>query len=293
MGGIVQPEQEQMERYAEAFYSLAELFQKLPGQKERLNDEDLRILFEDVRERVCAACGNGKQCWNESYYDKCRMLYELLKEMERSGTFSMIQKKQLSDICERPQQLALALRTGYEEARTNLLWSNRMMEQRRAAGEQIYQTAELLKHTAEGFTGMPEQEQRIARRLRRELFFLNTEMDAIRVFLRETGRMEIYLTLHAGKRTVVSVKSIAEALSDCCGINMRPAFDCRTAVTLTPAIFHFVPDTRYQFLCGIARITKAGEMVSGDNYTLLQKDSGKVVMSLADGMGSCTAANHE
>lgn len=339
MGEWMRPEQEQMEQYAEAFYGLARQFQKLPCQKERLSLEELRELFEGVKERVCQGCDKAGMCWEHGYFQSFRVMYELLREMERSGAFSSEQEELLKEYCSRGRQLALTLQTGYEEALSNMLWSNRMLEQRRAAGEQIYQTAELFRRTARGFSDMPELENRIARRLGRELCFLDVELDDIRAFAQGSGGAEFYLTLHSvrhgrawmrprlafssgagtsvrgdirkresafwwksilprmmlcGKRgTIVSAKSVAEALSDCCGESMCPAWNCQAAVAPEPMLFHFVPDTRYRFFCGVARITKAGELVSGDNFTLMQKDTGKVIMSLADGMGSGTEANRE
>ncbi len=339
MGEWLRPEQEQMEQYAEAFYGLAEQFQKLPCQKERLSLEELRILLEGVKERVCQGCDRSGACWGRGYYQSFRVMYELLREMERSGSFSPEQEELLAGYCARGQQLALTLQAGYEEARSNMLWSNRMLEQRRAAGEQIYQTAELFRRTARGFTDLPELENRIGRRLGRELCFLDVELDDIRAFSQGSGGVEFYLTLHSVKRgrawirsrmgvfsgagapagrgvgkrgadvlrksmlprllvrgrggSVVSARTVAEALSDCCGERMCPAWNCQAAVTAEPMLFHFVPDTRYRFFCGVARITKAGELISGDNFTLLQKDNGKVIMSLADGMGSGTEANRE
>ncbi|MCD8104885.1 MAG: SpoIIE family protein phosphatase [Lachnospiraceae bacterium] len=385
MGEFMQPEQEQIMRYAEAFYGLAELFGKLPCQRERLGNEELQSLFGDIKERVCTGCRQEEHCWGDAYFENCRSWYELLREMERdgdlavkgkdrsgdgdfcgrqgqelSGTAHGRQEKGLSgaacgrqgqelsgtahgrqeqklsgaacgrqgrerrrDACERQEQLLLALRAGYEEARLNLLWSNRMLEQRQAAGEQIFQTARLLQKTSENFARKQDREWQIGKRLRRELRFLDVEMDAVRVFMREEQEMEVYLTLHSRKRepgfgrriavpsgrprtpahgggfgtaffgrpAVVSAKAVAEALSECCGERMCPALDCRACVPEEPALFHFVPDTNYQFFCGLARITKDGELVSGDNYSLSQKDNGRVVMSLADGMGSGMEAN--
>lgn len=314
MDGWMQPEQEQMAQYAEAFYGLAGLFQRLPCQKERLSEEELRVLFEDVKERVCVKCRKEKECWGDACFSNCRVLYECLREMERSGAFSSEQEQYLRRSCSRPGQMALALQAGYEEARNNLLWSNRMLEQRQAAGEQIYQTAELLRHTAQSFADASGMEQRVAKKLRRELQYLNVALDDIRAFAREPDKTEYYLTVHAANRSalpggaiwkeylaprlgkrasVVSARSVAEVLSDSCGEKMCPAPDCRAGVTDAPMIFHFVPDAHYQLFCGVARVTKTGEMVSGDNYTLLQKDNGKVIMSLADGMGSGVEANQE
>lgn len=284
------PEQEQLGRYAEAFYGLARLFQQMPCQKERLGDQDLEQLFEDVRGQACADCECEEACWGGSYFQSCRMLYELLTELEYDGEYSQVMQDALKKQCVRPERIEQSLRGGYEQARAALLWNNRMMEQRTAAGEQIYQTAGLLKRMADGFLGDPAREERLHRKLKKELSYLGIELGSVRVFLREQDHAEIYLLLRATKRTCVSAKSIAELLSECSGEKMRPAWNCRAAVSEEPANFHFVPDTKFQIFCGIARITKAGELVSGDNFAFMQKDTGKVVMSLADGMGSGVGA---
>lgn len=57
--------------------------------------------------------------------------------------------------------------------------------------------------------------------------------------------------------------------------------------------YEFVEDTVYKTIEGTARIPKAQENVSGDSYTLIHLDSGQVVMSLADGMGSGETASAE
>ena len=285
------PEKEQLQRYADAFLGLAKLFQRLPCQKERLGDGDVERLFAEVRAQVCAGCGRETVCMGHARHG--RMLYELLDALEHGEGVSQKLQERLAQQCARPERLEHALHACYGQARTELMWNNRMMEQRMAAGEQIFQTAQLLRHVSESFTGAPRREQKIGGKLRRELRGLDVELGGIRVFACEDGRTEIYLLLRAGRRTCVSARSIAQLLSECCGEAMRPAQNCRAAVSREPAAFHFVPDTKFQLLCGISRITRAGEMVSGDNFAFLEKDTGKVVMSLADGMGSGVGACRE
>lgn len=287
------PEQERIGQYAEAFYGLARLFQELPCQKERLTDNDMEQLFAEVRAQVCAGCGREELCWGSHYFESCRMFYEVLQEFEAEGACSGELQERLAGQCARSECAAAALYEGYGQARETLLWSNRMMEQRMAAGEQIYQTAELLRRTASGFAGAPGREQKLRGKLRRVLKSYGIEMGGVRVFPDEDGRMEIYLTLRADRHVCVSVKSIGELLSECCKVKMCPSPKCRAVVGPEMANFHFVPETRYQIFCGISRITKAGELVSGDNYAFLQKDTGRVVMSLADGMGSGVGACRE
>lgn len=284
--GICTPEREQLIRYAEAFYGLAVLFQKMPCQKEYLGDAEMEQLFDRVRRQVCADCDMAELCWGNYYFRSCRILYEMIQDTEQNGCISGVLMDRLEEQCSRPEQMTWALLYHYDQARTELLWSNRMMEQRMAAGEQILQTAVLLKHMADWFLPVPDREQKVEKKLRKQMKNCGIRMDELKIYLCEEKRTEIYLKLSTQERVCISSRSIAEMLSSCCGEKMRPAWNCSAAVGETPSLFHFVPETRFQMLCGIARITKTGELISGDNYAFMQKDTGKVIMSLADGMGS-------
>ena len=58
-------------------------------------------------------------------------------------------------------------------------------------------------------------------------------------------------------------------------------------------IFELVEDARYRVVQGVARKVKNGEKMSGDSYAILYPDSGQVLMSLSDGMGSGEAARND
>ena len=287
------PEQEQILKYAEAFEGLARLFQELPCQKERLGDRELEEMFRQVQERLCRNCSREEDCWGEHYFQTGRVFYEMICELEESGQVSEKLIRIWKGTCIQPDYGAEALTREYEEARRELLWKNRMLEQRAAAGEQVCRTAELLGRLADGFVGVPKLEQELWKKLRREFKYLGIQLGNIRVFLFDGERPEIYLTLRSTGKSCVSARTVGEILSDCCQKKMCPSWNCHGAVLPEYANFHFVPDTRYQMFCGVSRITKAGELVSGDNYALLQKETGKVVMSLADGMGSGVGACRE
>lgn len=284
------PERIQLEQYAEAFNGLARLFQKLPCQRERLGDAELEEVLREVQTEVCTDCPNALVCWGEEYDRKSRMMYEMLYRMEEGNADQQLPGE---ESCIRAAQLGWMLERKYGDARLTLMWNNRMLEQRMAVGEQISQTAGLLRQMADSFAGMPELEQRLGKKMKRELKSWGITLSSIRVFSCEARKFQVYLSLYACGKDCVSAKTVAEILSDCSKEKMRPAWNCQAAVGTEPAVFHFVPEPAYQVLCGISRITKTGEMVSGDNYTLIQKDSGKVVMSLADGMGSGVNACRE
>lgn len=287
------PEQEQIRKYAEAFESLAKLFQELPCQKERLGDRELEEMFGEIRDKLCRDCPDGGRCWGEQYFRTGRMLYERICALEETGESFVEPDEDWNEMCRKADRGREILREAYEEARQDLLWKNRMLEQRAAAGEQIGRTAELLEQLAERFARAPKLERILWKKLRREFWYLGVQMSSLRIFPFDGEKKEIYLTLRSQGKACVSARTVGEILSGCLQEELCPAWNCQGAVLPQPASFHFVPAARYQMLCGVSRITKAGELVSGDNYALLQKETGKVILSLADGMGSGVGACRE
>lgn len=286
------PEQEQLNKYADAFYGLARLFQEMPCQKEYMGDEGLQEVFQEVQEAVCRNCRKENQCWGNDYFESCRMLYEMAAAAQEEG-ISRKMVKEASGQCGCADLVAETVAAGCVRVRRELLWKNRMLELRTAVGDQIYQTAELMKRTAAGFEEVTELHRGSWKTLRRCLGYLHVKMDGLRIFRCGNDRTEVFMTLRAEKNVCVSARTVAEILSESIGTVMSPARDCQAAVLRENSNFHFVPDTRYQLLCGISNMTRAGELVSGDNFAFLQKETGQVAMSLADGMGSGVEACKE
>jgi stage II sporulation protein E len=291
-GAYLMPEQEQLKKYADAFYGIARLFQDMPCQKERMGDEGIQAVIAEVQDSVCADCGQKWRCWENDYFESCRMVYEMACAAESEGiTRRLVKESGLQ--CGHAGTVAELVAKSCIRVRQELLWRNRLLELRTAVGEQILQTAELMERTADGFEEVTELHAGSAGRLSKNLACLHVRLEDIRIFRCMGERIEVFLTLRARREVCVSAKTVAEILSDSLGMEMCPARNCQAAVLRERGNFHFVPDTRYQLLCGSSGITRAGELVSGDNYALWQKETGQVVMSLADGMGSGVEACRE
>ena len=217
----------------------------------------------------------------------CQAWYELWLILQGEKEESL---EEILGFCRKPEQVLKAVTSAYAQARQQLLMDNRLMEQRMAAGEQIRQTAELLKRAAKGLTGDPVLEQRLWRRLPGELKYLWLRLCGLRVF--RSGQDRRHLSVASNCAGIPGCRS-ALLLSECCHQKLRPAWNCPAVIGHVSGNFHFVAETRYQMLCGISKVTKAGELVSGDSYSLLQRDTRTIVMSLADGMGSRLGAYQE
>ena len=75
--------------------------------RDRLGDAQLEGLFEAVRQQVCASCERAQRCWGNDYFTTCRLLYEMLSDLEYDGSVSAQMEGQLQMQCRRAQQLSL------------------------------------------------------------------------------------------------------------------------------------------------------------------------------------------
>lgn len=288
----VGPGREYVERYAEAFRRLAESYQQMPGKKEHFGDEEVGHILGLAKEEVCRECSRREECWGEGYYETCRRMTGCLGSIE-SGAASAGQSEELADYCQQETVMEDRLRALYLQERVNLMWNNRMLEQRAAAGEQIQDTAALLSQMADRIYQIQGLREREFRRLEKELKYEKVGCRGAWFFKRDESHPELYVTMAVQDGSCIQAKDLSEIISGALGCRMVPARDCRLTVKREFDTFHYVTDTEYQMFCGISRMMKTGELVSGDNFAFWQGDCGQVVMSLADGMGTGIEACRE
>lgn len=154
----------------------------------------------------------------------------------------------------------------------------------RAAG-QIREMGSILEGAMERIYGTKEDvplEQEIGKRLR----FMGITL--IQVFFYSPGgrKRQVYVTMHTKRKICVPVKKVAAVLSELTDCEMMPARDSRTFVSQEKVTVLFVEATAYQVLYGIKKVTKPGEAVSGDNFSVFWLPEGRFVAGLSDGMGS-------
>lgn len=286
------PGREYVERYAEAFRRLAESYQEMPKKKEHFGDVEVEHIFAQAREEVCCCCEKRENCWEENFYETCRQVYGCLQRIEY-GENMETEEIPFRDYCSLAEEFDQRMRELFLQERTNLMWNNRMLEQRAAAGEQIQDTARLLKQMAERIYQIQGLKEKVFHHLEKELRYEKILCRNAWIFRRDEDHPEFYVTMAVQEGNCIQAKDVAEILSGVLGYRVVPASDCRLTVKREFDTFHYITDTEYQLFCGISRMTKAGEMVCGDNFAFWQGDCGQVLMSLADGMGTGMEACRE
>ena len=176
----------------------------------------------------------------------------------------------------------------------NLEWKNRFLESRDTVMVQFRELAVILEefaHQMEQATDITTQKEEAVRRVFRLHHMVVENMLLLEY---ENKQREAYLTVRTTGGKCLTSKDAAELFGQAVGSGSWYAPpDTRALVTRQPAVIRFSEAGDYRMMYGVARLSKDGEGVSGDNYTFSDSLPGQVVMNLSDGMGSGEGAAKE
>lgn len=286
-------EKDRIRRYVESFHRLAEIFQYMPVRKDGLNEEDIQEIYETVRMTVCGSCGRRRECWGKDADKTWRLSYEMLIQVEDGDDSSSDREKNFFHHCIKARTFKEELRNCFYRAKLNLMWSNRMLENRAAVAEQLQETAQIIEEIACTVYDAQEAEDELERKVRMRLKLHRVWVKDLRVLHSAWGHPEIIMTMCTGRGHCVAVKEIASVLSGIYGCSMVAARDSKVTVGKEQCTIHFVEETHYYMLTGMAGEPCRGQAASGDNFGFLTGNHGQVVMSLSDGMGTGVEASKE
>ena len=181
----------------------------------------------------------------------------------------------------------------FQKERQNLMWDNRMIENRLAVAQQLMEVSRIMENVASDLYDLERGTQQFEEELRKGLRKSHVILRQAWVMDKVKGHKQIFLTMRARSGQCISMTEIAQLLSKSCGTSMVPVNGSRCIVNGEYHTVHFIEDVSYQILYGTARLTREEEKVSGDNYICRQEDGGRFVMCLSDGMGSGMEACRE
>lgn len=100
------------------------------------------------------------------------------------------------------------------------------------------------------------------------------------------GRTKIGITMRTGRASGMGADEAADMLSVLLDLRLAPSMNCPYMIDSRVRSFTFVEEARYVMLTGAAKAIKENESKSGDNYSILESEKGRMILLLSDGMGS-------
>ncbi len=292
--GLPVPGRERLLEGARALKRLSKTFFSMPDYQEQLSREDMEQLFSQLEQGVCRGCSRAKKCWVINSYRTCLATEELFC-VTMNGDWKGEQGETAASLAEEPAFLKNCLRKEaylqavydlQEKAKLTLLWQNRLAESRMAVAGQLLEMSEFLSDLSKEVYGREKMENRLANRLIQGLEAHKLEILDYSGEYTDNHVLELSMYLQAKRGGRISIREIEKEVSRICGRKMAALRDGRRIVNAKTAMLVLKEEPAYSYTHGVARVAKNKSGVSGDNFTILPGDNGKILMGLSDGMGS-------
>ncbi len=264
-------------------------------------DEDKGLTRDDalaaMQMSAAMVCGDCSRCnlYSDSQKEDSYYLYYLLRAFEQKGRVEYEDMPRLFlETCRQKDDYMQQLNRNLGRATMNLEWKNRFLESRDTVMVQFRELAVMLEefaHQMEQATDITAQREDAVRRAFR---MHHAVVENMLLLEYENHHREAYLTVHTLGGKCITAKDAAELFGQAVGGgNWYAPPDTRTLITRQSATIRFTENGSYRMMYGVARLSRMGETVSGDNYTFSGGLPGQAVMSLSDGMGSGEPASRE
>ncbi|MBQ3573417.1 MAG: SpoIIE family protein phosphatase, partial [Clostridia bacterium] len=272
---------------SDSFRILAETFLDLSDKHNRVDMEDVSMMFDSAAERVCKKCSRVGECWVTGFNSTYKSLFRMLEIMERKGELTEDDVDGFfADRCLRLRALVREMNRLFEIYKINCVWKSKLNENRELAGQQLGSVAQILDSIARDIYE-EEPDGSVEEELRMRISDRGIELSEVNVAVNANGRYRAYISGFGNAETIR--RSAETAFKTVLGVKM--VMVGRSERPGGEAVLRFAQPEGYRIESGVARIGKTEE--SGDNCATRYLSDGKFAAALSDGMGTGHRASRD
>lgn len=286
--------QDRLSLFAESFQKLSKSFYNLAKTRSSLERTEMGDVLEKLTGKVCGNCRNCQKCWDTNYYNTKQLQEKVMETAKMQGYVKA------GDFPKEFREQCISFRSFLTEANrelavesVNLNWSNRMAESRLAVAGQLSEVAEIMDEFSKSLGDTTLVENQNTDVMKAFLKAYHIDVRKISVIEKRNKRNQLTMSLRTRKGRCITTREAAELVSKVYGRKLKPAADCKNVITKDYENIHFIEDTNFQTITGMAKVSKDGEKVSGDTFSFMNLENGETVMILSDGMGTGERAREE
>lgn len=188
------------------------------------------------------------------------------------------------------RELAKSYDDGFEwnkqEDRSAHLYHRKLWENRCLLAENLNEMAEIMSQVAGEVFSYRILDEKKCRQVIQVMRAEKIYMEDIYYIERKDNKKSIAATISTEKTGGYRIEEIADMLSVLFDIRFVPTVTNPYFVDSDKRYYTFVEESHYSVLTGVARAVKETENISGDNYSIVESEKGKMTILLSDGMGS-------
>ena len=295
---------------SETIYDIAESYKEAAAtilSEDELKEQEksnIDIFLEELRQSL-----NGLEenmLYEDMYYPDDEILQDIFchlleKEIITEKDFVAILEKHNNYIIgfentndrakEDVYKIVKAINYSYRVSKLNFIWQKKMDESKKNVSSQLKGVSEAISKVATDIEQENEdkfisQKQEIKKLLEQKEIAITD----INIEKAKSGRfmVDIYTNICENvDGTQCEIKKIAKIVSKVLEQKMLiQKQECGLRLGKEGCKFTYISDDNFHVQIGIAKSTKAGSPVSGDNSISLKLDDGKYLLAISDGMGS-------
>ena len=272
-----------------SFSSLGETMSKLSKREERINNEDIAVVFDKTAEKVCARCSRGGLCWGREFNSTYRSFLKLMERIDQSGE---VKESQVNDAffskCKNVPALATEINNQLSIYRLNHSWQKRLEDSQVAAYQQIAGVSKIINELAREINEDINYDSLMANELKVRIESKGIKVRDINVIRNRDRKTRVEMSIRESDFNTRGKGVIRGAVSSAVGSDVN--------------IYKIREDGEYVMIMideseifeieqGYARVGASEE--SGDNFKCFMPGGGKFVITLSDGMGTGKRASLE
>lgn len=284
----------QIDRFADSLKQLSKACIQREARKKSFTKEEIDEMFLKIREKVCRRCEKCDVCWEENFEDTYQLSYEILSAVDQYGNeLNTETKRKFQQNCIKSHSFQRMLLELFHEARQNLIWNNRIAQNKEACAIQMDIFAEILHSASKKMEDSMIMDERIEKKIISSMKKIGVRVISLHLFMNAYGKYEVHMTARAIEDCYVTKKMIAREITEIFGKKLVVEGVSSEIVGREYKNIICKEETKFHTLYGVARAGKDGNVVSGDNFMALDLPGGRQCVALSDGMGAGEEACRE
>lgn len=283
---------EKLKTYAQSFQGLSHIFSQMNVQHNDFTSEEMGQIQNEITNKMCTACDQCAICWEADTSPMYTYLSQMIQSIRMMGHVDRDAEMKIKEYCPYAGSMIEEAVKIFEKAQLNMSWYNRLLENREVIAEQLDAMAYIMEDCA----SVDQDISKTCKGLLSDIRFRAKERGIIvydsHLFEKTNHRWQLIITA-AMKSGCIPVKELTKVVNTVLEKKMIPQKDTKSLIGKEQVCLIYEEDTYFQSIQGVARMTKDGAQISGDNFSFLERENGQMIMSLSDGMGSGSRACKE
>lgn len=146
----------------------------MPRKREHLTRDQVEQILDGQREKLCERCPKASWCWEQYYHLTTQQCMEILEAFASGDEQQQdLAKSDWISHCLSGARFLELLYTEYAKVRQNMIWNNKLIENRLAVAEQLNEVARIMNSTAQDIYSLNSVPEELEEKVKRS--FAGTE----------------------------------------------------------------------------------------------------------------------